>query len=145
MLHLVRRPYGERSVPALRLMRGALATLEEAPAMVRGRLPSLLLLTVLIWAAEVAVVSVVIPGIDLGLTGLSTSVLSVLAGVSSGATALMPDSGARLVEALEEIGNPARVDLYRACLVAPVLVAGAWAASLYLPWRGRRDLKGARA
>lgn len=144
MLHLVRRPFGEGSVTALRLMRGALATLEEAPTMLRGRLPSLVLLSVLIWTAEVAVVGVAIPELDVGLSGLSTSILSLLAGISSGATALMPDSGSRLVEALADYDGPSNVDLYRACLAVPVLVAAAWAASLYLPWRGRRSPKGAR-
>jgi hypothetical protein len=126
----------------LRLMRSALAALEEAPRMLRGRLASLLALTVLAWCAEVAVAAVAIPALGTELGGLSASILSMLAGVSSGATALMPTSGERMAEALGISGG---VEVYRACLVIPALVAGAWAASLYLPWRGRRGLQGERA
>lgn len=137
MLHLVRRPSGERSVTVLRFLRAVLAMLQEAPAMLRGRVPSLILLSTLIWAAEVAVVSVAVPGVDLGLSRLSTGILSLLAGVSSGATALMPGSGERLMESLGEFGGTADVDLYRLCLVLPVLLTGAWATGAYLPWRAR--------
>jgi len=137
MLHLVRRPFGERSVGALKLMRGALSMLQEAPAMLRGRLPSLLLLSVFIWVTEVSVIAVALASADLGPTGLSTAVLSLLASVSSGATALMASSGDRLAEAL---GGVAGIGLYRLCLVLPLLAGGAWAAALYLPRRRRRPL-----
>ena len=142
MLHLVRRPFGERSVGALRLLRAALYALQEAPAMLRGRLPSLLLLSAAIWAAEVSVVAVAVSGSGLGATGLSTAVLSLLSSVSSGATAIMASSGDRLAEALTQLGGVADVGIYRLCLVLPLAVAGAWAAARYLPWRGRREVGG---
>ena len=141
MLHIVRRPSGERSVGVLRLLRTALATLQEAPAMLRGRVPTLVLLSALIWASEVAVVAIAISGSGLDATGLSTAVLSLLATVSSGATALMPAAGEQLADALRDIGGVvADVGLYRVTLVLPLLVAGAWSTLAYAPWRGRRGL-----
>jgi hypothetical protein len=143
MLHLVRRPFGERSVGTLRLLRAALSMLHEAPAMLRGRLPSLLLLSVLIWAMEIAVVAVAVSGSGLGATGLSTAVLSLLASISSGATAIMPAAGEQLTDAIAQLGGVAEVGLYRLCLVIGLLAAGAAAGLRYLPWRGVRGGGGA--
>jgi hypothetical protein len=143
MLHIVRRPFGERSVGVLRALRAALATLQEAPRMLRGRLPSLVLLSVLIWAAEVGAVAIAISGSGLDATGLSTAVLSLLATVSAGATAIMSSAGEQLSDALQELGGVfSDVGLYRLALVLPLLVAAAWSAAAYLPWRGRRRLIG---
>ncbi len=138
MLHIVRRPFGERSVPALRLLRATLATLHEAPAMLRGRLPTLVLLSAVIWTCEVIAVSIAIPGAGAGLSDLSSALLSLLSSISSGATALMPSFGDRLAEALGELGRVPDVGVYRTCLAVSLLVAGAVAAGYYVPWRARR-------
>ena len=139
MLHLVRRPFGERSVTALRLLRATLATLHEAPNLLRGRVLTLLLLTALVWCAELAVVSIAVPGADAQLSQLSTSVLSLLSGISSGATPLMPGSSDRLVDSLRELGRAPEVGLYRLSLLLPMLIGGAAAAALYLRGRGVRS------
>jgi hypothetical protein len=143
MLHIVRRPFGERSVSVLRALRATLAALEEAPRMLSGRLPSLLLLTVLIWGAEVGVVAIAVSGSGLDATGLSTAVLSLLATVSAGVTAIMASAGQQLSDALQELGGVfSNVGLYRLALVLPLLVAAVWSGGAYLPWRGRRPLTG---
>ena len=137
MLHLVRRPYGERSVTALRWMRAALAMLHEAPSLVRNRLPTLLLLSVIVWSAEVAVISIALPGIDLRLSELSTAMLALLSSVSTGTTPLMSGFGNGLADALGTLALPPDVDLYRAALALFSLVGAAWATSHYVPWRTR--------
>ena len=137
MLHLVRRPYGERSVTALRWMRAALSMLHEAPSLVRNRLPTLALLSVIVWAAEVAVISIALPGIDLRLSELSTAMLALLSSVSTGATPLMPGFGEDLADALGSLALSADVGVYRAALALFSVVGAAWAASHYVPWRTR--------
>jgi len=144
MLQIVRRPFGERSVLALRLLRGALATLQEAPALVRGKLPTLLLLSAAIWTLEVLVVAVAIPDVALGLSGVSAAMLSLLSSISSGTTALSASFGDRLADALEVLGSTLTTGTYRACLAVSALVAGAVAASYYVPWRTRRSQGEAR-
>lgn len=136
MLTLVRRPYGERSVSALRVMRGALSVLHEAPGLLRGRLPTLGLLSAGIWIAELAAVSIAIPELDFGISRLAAGMLALFSGLSVGVTPLMASSGDRLADALGTLGSTPDVDLYRACLVVPALVAGALAGFAYL--RSRR-------
>lgn len=138
MLHIVRRPFGERSVPVLRALRGTLDTLHEAPGLLRGRVLTLLLLSVMIWGLEIAVVSIAVPGVTEGVSELSTAMLSLLSGVSSGAPPISPASSDRLVEALTEFGTAPDVGAYRLVLLLPMLLAGAAAAITYLPWRLRR-------
>ena len=111
----------------------------------RGRLPTLLLLSVVIWALEVAVVGVAIPGVGAGLSELAPAMLALLSGLSAGATPLMPGSGDRLVEVLTDFGVTADVGIYRACLVVPAVARRApWRALAYLPWRAPRAPGGAR-
>lgn len=133
MLHIVRRPFGPRSVTALRFLRGTLATLHEAPALIRGRVLTLSLLTVLIWLCEIAVVSVAIPGAAAELSELSTAVLSLLSGISSGVPPILPAASDRLVESITEFGRGApEVGVYRLSLVLPMVIGGAVAGLLYL-------------
>ena len=138
MLHIVRRPFGERSVPVLRALRVTLDILHEAPNLLRGRVLTLLLLSAMIWGSEIAVVSIAVPGAAEGVSELSTALLSLLSGVSSGASPLMPVSSDRLAEALTDLGSAPDVGVYRLCLVLPMLIAGAAAAITYLPRRLRR-------
>jgi hypothetical protein len=140
MLHLVRRPGGERSVRLLTVLRGALATLGGGPALLRGRLPTLLLLSLAIWLMELLVVAVAVRGIDVTLAEVSAASLGVLSGVSFAVTALAPGSADGLMDALDGLGPVADVDLYRLALVLPLLLAGAAAGAWYLPGRldGRR-------
>lgn len=135
MLHLVRRPYGPRSVAVLRVLRGGLAALQEAPSMLRGRLPTLIVLSALIWAAEIAAVSLTLPDVGARVSELSSGMLALLATLSSGTTPIMSGAGDRLAEVLADFGYRADVDLYRLTIVLPVLVAGAWATALYVRWR----------
>lgn len=138
MLHLVRRPSGERTIPLLHALRIALDTLHDAPRLLRGRMATLVVLTVLVWATEVAVVSVAVPGAGDGLREIATAMLSVLSTVSSGGTALWPSSGDALRDALAEGGlSGADVDLYRLALVLFALVAGPVGAAQHLLRRGR--------
>jgi hypothetical protein len=138
MLHLVRRPYGERTVPVLRVLRGVLAALEEAPRMVRGRFGTLLVLSAAIWLAEVVAVAIALPGLGTEVSRISSAMLSLLASLSSGATPIMSASGDRMSDALADAGLSPDVDLYRLVLVLPVLIAATAAAAAYLPWRLRR-------
>jgi hypothetical protein len=138
MLHIVRRPFGEGSVGVLRTLRATLSMLEQAVTMLRGRIPTLVLLSTLIWAAELLVVSIAISGLGGGVSRLSAAVLGVLSGVSAGASPLMASSADRLIDALGELGLSPDVELYRGVLVLPALIAGVVAAGLYLPHRGRR-------
>jgi len=135
MLHLVRRPFGERSVTALRLLRATLSTLEQAPSLLRGRAMTLLVLSALIWAAEIAVVSLTVPAAGAALSELSTSLLALLSGVSSGATPLMSSAADGLEDALRAFGQTPDVAAYRLCIVLPLLVGAPAAAAAYLRWR----------
>ena len=131
MLHLVRRPFGGHSLAALRGMRGTLGMVQQAVAMLRGRISTLLLLSVLIWIAELAVVSVVISGFE-GVSRLSAAVLAVLSGVSAGASPLMSSSADRLVSTMSELGLDPDVNMYRGVLVLPALVAASVAGAMHL-------------
>jgi len=137
MLHLVRRPGGERSVQALRFLRGALTTLKDAPALVRGRLPTLVLLSIGVWIAELMTLSVAVSGLDLTLSRLSAATLAVLSGVSFEAPALVSASADGLRDALQRVNSAGAAPAYRAVLVLPLAVAGALAAVRYVPWRAR--------
>ena len=135
MLDLVRRPYGERSVGVLRLLRAVIDTLHDAPRMVRGRLSTLVLLTVLVWLLEVAAVAVAVPGLGADLSRLTTAMLSVLSGVSSGATALTPGFGESLARDVADLGDAAGVGVYRLAIVLPVLALGAAGSAAHLRTR----------
>lgn len=137
MLHLVRRRTSERGVTALVALREVLAVLRPAPERLAGRLPTLLLLSLFVWAAEVAAVSIALPRITADVSQLSTGVLSALASVSSGSTPLMAAFGERLAEALADFGSPADPSAYRQVLVLPALVAAAVAGVAHL--RHRRE------
>lgn len=137
MLHIVRRPFGEGSVPVLRALRGTLDTLHAAPGLLRGRVLTLLLLTALIWGMEVLVVALAIPEAAGGVAELTRAMLSLISGVSAGAAPIFTGSEDRLIEALRDLGATGAVGVYRLVLVLPLLVAGAAAAATYLPWRSR--------
>ena len=133
MLHVLRREGSERDVKALVALRQVLATIRPAPDLLRGRAATLVLLSVLIWGAEVAAVSVAVPGIGAELSQLSTGLLSLLSSVSSGATALFPSSGERLSEALVRVGTGSGdVSAYRAVLTITPLIAGTIGGVAYL-------------
>jgi hypothetical protein len=143
MLHITRRRTGERGVQAMRLLRAALTTLRPAPELVRGKLSTIAVLSVAIWAVEVAVVALAIPGVGAEVSQLSTAMLSLLSSISSGATALFAASEHRLLSALADFGEYPDVGIYRLTLTLPALVAGAVAGASYLMWfRARRDARG---
>ncbi len=138
MLHVVRRDGGERDLRALSVMRAVLTTLRPVPALLRGRVPTLLLLSAGIWLVEVAAVAIAVPDIGEHLSELSAGLLSVLASVSSGLTPLLPESGERLRETLSRFSSADDVAVYRAVLTVPMLVAGAIGGATYLGWRAKR-------
>jgi hypothetical protein len=139
MLHLLRRSSGERGVASLAALRGILDLLRSAPELLRGRVPTLVLLSILVWAAEVAAVALALPGISANASEVATALLSVLSSVSSGVIALVPDSADRLADALIRFDALAEVRAYRAVLTLPALVAGAIGGTFYLRWRGARQ------
>jgi hypothetical protein len=103
--------------------------------MVRGRLASLLVLSIAVWAAEMIALGILVPEAGRTLSEVTATVLSVLAGVTSGLAPLFPASADRAEEVLGDIGVTADLGLYRWALIVPALVAGAAAAAAYLPHR----------
>jgi hypothetical protein len=138
MLHIVRRRTGERGVRAMRFLRSVLMTLRPAPQLVGGKLSTLVVLSAGIWALEVGVVAVAIPGVGEQVSQVSTAMLSLLSGISSGATVIFTGSADRLQDALVRFGDAPDVGPYRLVLTLPTLIAGTAAGGAYCAWLARR-------
>lgn len=140
MLYLVRRPSRGSGLAVMRACRVVLVTLAQVPRLVAGKLATLLLLSLLVWAFELLALSVAF-GLALNPSQLSSGVLAVVSTVSIGVTAIMAGTEGRLLDVLgAAVGADASAgaDLYRAVLVVPLLVLGTLAVTRLVGRRRRR-------
>lgn len=132
-LHLVR----QRGAGGLRLL-GALErtllVLAEAPNVLRRKTLTLVLLTVLIWSAELLTLALVLPALADTPQQLATGLLTVLSELASGAVAVAPGSAGELAAGSGTQGAGA---LYRCVVILSLLAAGAVAGTVVFRARAR--------
>ena len=132
-LHLVRRrgPGGLRLLAAIER---TLLVLAEAPHVLRRKTLTLVLLTVLIWSAELLTLALVVPALAESPQLLATGLLTLLSELASGAVAVLPGSGGELAADPDTAGAGV---LYRFVVVFSLLAAGAVAGAVLLGARAR--------
>lgn len=145
-LYLVRRPAVPGGVRLIAGLERILVVLDEAPRLLRRRTPTLVVLTGLVWLAELVALGLAVPVLAHDLVRLSSALASFLSSLSSGSVALLPGSLERalatppLLEQLSDI----QLQAYRTVLVVPLLWASACAGVLVRRvilrrgWPGRR-------
>lgn len=120
-LYLVRRR-GSGGLRVLRLLEQTLVVLAEAPKVLRRKTASLVLLTVLIWSAELLALALAVPALADGPGRLATGLLTLLSDLASGVIAVAPGSSTGLDPGSAPSDD---VSLYRFVLIVPLLAAGA--------------------
>jgi hypothetical protein len=85
---IIRRHDSPRSVPLLRGLSVARQAIQEAPALVRNKIASLLTLTALIWALEIACFVVLAPAIVDSVGAALDGILTFLSALTQGETIL---------------------------------------------------------
>ncbi len=135
-LYLVRRPAAPGGAALVAAMERIMVVLDEAPRLMRRRTPTLLVLTALVWLAELAALRLAVPVFADDLTRLTAVLASFLSSLSSGAVALLPGSLERALARPPLLGvlDKSQVSTYRAVLVVPLLWASAVAGMLVPPW-----------
>lgn len=134
-LYLVRRPAAPGGAGLVAFLARALVVLDEAPQLLRRRTPTLVVLTGLIWLAELAALRLSAPVLADDLLALSRALAGILSSLSSGSIALLPGTveDAVAVGASELSGDD--LARYRTVLLAPLLASSGIAGLLLL--RGR--------
>lgn len=132
-LYLVRRR-GPGGLRLLRLMEQTLLVLAEAPNVLRRKTVSLVLLTVLVWSAELLALALAIPALADGPGRLATGLLTLLSDLASGVVAVAPGSGTGLASGE---APPDAVTLYRFVVIAPLLAAGTFVGTRLFRARSR--------
>lgn len=110
-LYIVRRPDAPGGERLLTVLERALLVVDQAPQLVRRRTSTLVLLTALVWIAELSALGLAVPALGQDPVRLSQGLLSFLSSLSSGSIALLPE--------------PGQSPLYRAVLLVPLLWASA--------------------
>jgi hypothetical protein len=127
-LLIIRRYDSPRSVGILRVLHAARAAIQDAPALVRKKLPSLITLTALIWVCEVTCFALLLPALTVSISAAAESLISFLSTITLGQT---------LLTALNE--EPADSLLYVAATQVPLAVLGLVAGLAYAARRMKRD------
>jgi hypothetical protein len=122
---IIRRYRDPRTTPVLATLDLVRRSILEAPRMVKNKVSTLLALTLLIWAANLAAFLIAVPALKGSFTAASASLLDLLTSVTEGQTLL----GALGSEDPEIV----LIALSQAPL-APVALA----AALYYAWLRRR-------
>lgn len=91
-LYLVRRR-GRGGLRLLRTLERSLLVLAEAPGVLRRKTVTLVLLTVLVWSAELITLALAVPALAGGPSQLAAGLLTLLSELASGAVAVLPGSG----------------------------------------------------
>ncbi|MBJ7472248.1 MAG: flippase-like domain-containing protein [Solirubrobacteraceae bacterium] len=128
MLHLVRRDYGAGSLNALRVLRGALDTIDRVPKLIDRRVPSLLVMTATIWLLEFLALGLALNSLSSGFSELAGSLLRSLTGVALEAIPIQPSATDFMGELLPGV-DAERIAEYRALVVGIPLVGGLLAAA----------------
>ncbi len=126
-LLIIRRYDSPRSVPLLRALHVARAAIQEAPAMVANKLPSLITLTALIWACEVTCFAILFPSFADSFGAAVEHLLAFLSAITEGESLLGVLNGER-GEAL----------YYFAGTQAPLALIGLGAGVAYVTMRWKR-------
>lgn len=128
-LYVVRRPDAPGGEGLLGALERLLHVLDEAPHLLRRRTPMLVLLTALVWVAELTALGLAVPALGQDPVRLSRGLVSFLSSLSSDSVALLP--------------QPSQSPLYRAVLLVPLLLASSVSGVVLvrrllprLAWRG---------
>lgn len=132
-LHLVRRS-GPGEIRVLAAIERTLLVLTEAPRVLRRRTLTLLLLTVLVWSAELLTLALVVPALADSPQRLAAGLLTLLSELASGAIAVAPGSGGDLADVPGAKGTGA---LYLFVVIFSLLAAGAVAGAVLVGSRAR--------
>lgn len=135
-LYLVRRPATPGGARLITGLDRVMVVLDEAPRLLRRRTPTLVLLTGLVWSAELVALGLALPVLAQNVGRLSVALATFLSSLSSGSVALLPGSleGALArVPLLAQLGND-QLQAYRSVLVVPLL----WASAAAGVWAGPR-------
>lgn len=131
-LYLVRRRRGG-GLRLLAALEQTLLVLSEAPNVLRRKSVTLVLLTILIWSAELLTLALAVPVLADEPGRLATGLLTLLSELASSAVAVAPGGPTDLAPG----GQTAAVGLYRFVVLVSLLVAGAVAGAALFGARGR--------
>ncbi len=131
-LYLVRRPAVPGGVRLVAGLERVMIVLDEAPRLLRRRTPTLVLLTGLVWSAELVALRLAVPVLADNLIRLAGVLASFLSSLSSGSIALLPGSLERALTGvpLLQVLHSSQLRVYRTVLVVPLLWASASAGVL---------------
>lgn len=134
-LYLVRRPAAPGGARLVAVMEQVMVVLAEAPRLMRRRTPTLVVLTGLVWMAELLALRLAVPVLADDVVRLTGVLAAFLSSLSSGTVALLPGSLQRALTKPPLLGalDPDQVSTYRAVLVVPLLWASAVAGVLLQP------------
>jgi hypothetical protein len=127
---IIRRYDSPRTVPFLRMLEKVRRTILEAPRMVRGKMGSLVALTVLIWTCEIGAFAVILAAMGRAIAAAPDSLLKLLSVLVGGKT---------LVDALNTKATLLGGFLpYLAATQAPLAFVGLLAGIIYASERMRQ-------
>jgi hypothetical protein len=127
-LFIIRRHDSPNSVWILQALHAARGAIQEAPTLVRKKLPSLITLTALIWACEMICFALLLPTLIVSISAAAEHLISFLSAITLGQT---------LLTALNE--DPTEPLLYFAATQFPLAVIGLGAGLAYASRRMKRD------
>lgn len=144
-LYLVRRPAAPGGLRLLAGVERVMVVLDEVPRLLRRRTPTLVVLTGLVWSAELGALALALPALGGDLVRLSGALATFLSSLSSGAIALFPGGSEQALgtwppgDMLEGLA----FEQYRTVLLVPLLWASV-AAGVALRTRLLTPLRRAR-
>lgn len=124
---VIRRYDSPRSVPLLRALHTTREAIQEAPWLVKNKLPSLITLTALIWTCELACFAILFPAMSSSFAAALEGLLSFLSALTLGETLLGVLDG--------RTGEPLH---YFAATQAPLALVGLVAGAAYAAMRWKR-------
>jgi Lysylphosphatidylglycerol synthase TM region len=126
-LLIIRRYDSPRSVGLLRVLHAARVAIQEAPTLVRKKLPSLITLTALIWICEMTCFALLLPALTAYVSAAAEHLISFLSTITLGET---------LLTALHD--EPSKTLLYFVATQGPLAVLGLGAGLAYAARRLKR-------
>lgn len=127
-LLIIRRYDSPRSVALLHILHSGRAAIQEAPGLVKNKLPSLITLTALIWACEIACFALIFPSVAGTIGAAAESLLTFLSEITMGETLLSV-----LTDGTQKSLN------YFAGTQVPLAIIGLGAGVVYATMRWRRN------